>query len=628
MVPEHDLPSLFAWAQANRLALFPIPKWCKRPTGIVRSHATDWSFDAGQWRKWWDQNGGCNFGVACGPSRLIVADVDAVNGAAWRAEFLSWLGTWHPAPTAKTPTGGEHYYFRVPEGVDAMTLRQPDIIPGKINVRAGRGYVVAPGSVTDPAYDSGVKAAGKYGLCHAEIPFAPSKMLAHCAPDVTPAPRIEARDVALGPDGFPIDHVEHWAAKRRAKTITDKLAGAVPGALNVRLNDAAFALGKLVAEGVVDQGVAENMLWDAAAQAGIPRDEAKARSTVRSGMTSAARVGHPEPKSAIQALMAYDVPLASFPRPPRKPRSKGAVPDEPIVSLLLFEGDVTLLSGASGAGKTTFAASLAAASTTDIVDFNFGDIDAVSDVAARTGVWIFVSYEGAQYIERNIAAWYRGMGVTPTHPARLIPVGIDDGPLVGTKKREVFTREEHAKLVNDAIAQAKVDHPTLPIVVVIDNVSSAVENPIEPEQAGVFMRSMKSIASQGAAVLVLGHPTKNGSSPIYGSHLLNSLADIVGTLEVVHTGEGGWTQWIDFSKHRAGVTHRSLEIRSRKLLEPLMELPADWMPGNLRERARAREDLHLPYVRTIRCRLRSERKSAESGVVEQVTPKETEVVKL
>ena len=636
MVPVTDLPALFAWAAANRLALFPIPKYCKRPTGIVRSHALDWSFDPGQWRKWYDENGGCNFGVSCGPSKRLVVDIDTFDGQPYELEYAHWLDPENPQPptahtVVRTPAGGLHLYFVVPDAVDSLQLRQPDVIPGKINVRAGRGYVVAPWSVTDSEADPGVKRGGPYRFLTQDpvTIHAPVKLLEHCSPNRVDAPAIVARDVALDEQGLPVNKTERWAVERRANTILARLAAAMPGELNTRLNEAAFAMGKIVAEGMMAPGLAEFWLWDAAAKAGIPAGEAKARSTLRSGMTSAARVGHAEPKSALAQLLAFDLPAGVFSRPPRRPDMKSGIPQEPVVSLLVYEGDVTLLSGGSGAGKTTFAASLAAASTTDVPDFNFGDVmDGTSDVAARTGVWIFVSYEGAQYIDRNIAAWYKGMGVTPSHPQRFISIAMDDGPMVATQKRETKVEERQLTTIKTAVEQAQADFPNLPITVVVDNVTSAVENPVEVEQAGFFMRTMKLIARMGVAVLVLGHPTKNGSSPLYGSHLLFSLADIVGRLEVLRQPNGEWTQWVEFDKHRTGVTHRALEIKSRRLLEPLLQLPPDWMPGNARERARAIEDLHLPYVKTIRVRYKSEKESSKSGVVESVAPKAEATVKL
>ena len=631
MVPEQDLPKLFGWAEANRLALFPIPKFCKRPTGIVRSHATDWSRESSQWARWWLENNGCNFGVACGPSGVIVVDVDAPGGQSAIGVYVAWTGQpQRPQAQVWTPTNGEHFYYRVPEGFDPTRLRQPDIAPRQVNVRAGAGYVVAPFCFTDPLYDTGVKAQGRYQLLDANIPLAYTKLLEHCAPEPNAAP-IVASSMDLSADGYPLDDALRWAVKARVDATRARLLNAVPGERNNELNAAAFALGKIVAEGRLAEGAAQAILEEAGTRIGLPLEEI--RVTMRSGLRAAPRVGRAEPRTALQDLMecksfiAYDVPLASFPRP--VPRSKGVTPDEPIVSLLAFAGDVTLLSGGSGAGKTTFAASLAAASTTDVRHFNFGSFeDGLSDVACRTGVWIFVSYEGAQYIERNVAAWHAGMGVAASHPQRFVSIEMADGPMVGTKDRKVAAREEHAAQINQAIIQARIDYPDLPITVVVDNVTSAVENSIEPEQAGVFMRAMKAIASQGCAVVVLGHPTKNGASPIYGSHILFSIADIVGTLEVLKQDNGEWVQWIDFSKHRTGVTHRSLEIRSRRLGKPMMELPPEWMADNPRERARATEDLHLPYVRTIRVRLKSDKASAKSGVVEQVTTKAEAVVNL
>lgn len=660
MVPAVDLPHLFAWAQQHALALFPIPKFCKRPTGIVESHATGWSRDPGQWRRWWEDNAGCNFGVECGPSRIIVVDEDPpkiADGFAAGSLFSSWLGLPDSVilgATVRTPTGGFHYYFMT-TGIDSEALRQPDVLPKRINVRAGRGYVVSPWSCTDPAYDSGVKARGSYWILQGSFHSAPQKLLDHCAPhdgvslrkltnyqpgsgspigpeDIVYGPRPSALNSKLydnGPlRGLPIDPTARHGVIGRSEHSLRRLREAMPGERNVRLNDASFALGKLVAEGLLDEGRAEEMVWDAAAACGIPRDEAKARSTVRSGMRAAPRVGHAEPRSAMAELLAYDVPVAAFSRPVRRPRGDGVMPPEPVVSRLLFEGDVTVLSGGSGSGKTTFAASLAAASTTDVRHFQFGSFeDGLSDVACRTAVWIFVSYEGGQYITRNVAAWYKGMGIQAAHPKRFVSVVIEDGPLIGTVKREAFAREGHVKRINEALDAAMREHPELPVVVVIDNVTSAVENSIEPEQASMFMRTMKAIAAQGAAVLVLGHPTKDGASPVYGSHILFSIADIVGKLEVLRRDGPEWVQWLSFGKHRLAMNGECLEVRSRRLAAPLVDLPPGWLSDHPRERERAIRDLHLPYVRQIKVRPDADRQSASSGVVEHVTEKPAATMK-
>lgn len=632
MVPENDLPKLFAWARTKRLALFPIPKFCKRPTGIVRSHATDWSFDEQQWAKWWVENNGCNFGVACGPSKIIVADVDTLRGQPYDDAFASWArGDGAPVflgATVRTPTNGHHYYFRVVGETETDRMRQPDIAKGQVNTRAGRGYVVAPWSVTDPAYDPGVKAKGAYAILDDAIPLAPAKLLAHCAPDATGPGILPASNsaVELDPNGYPSDDATRWTVVSRVEEIRKRLKRAAHGERNSELNIAAFALGKLVAEGTLGPHVAEMILLEDGISIGLPLEEIRA--TGRSGLRSAPLVGRPDPKTALgdllncQNFIAWDIPLATMPRPVKQ-RSKSDLPDIPVVSFLLYEGDVTLLSGGASTGKTTFAASLAAASTTDVRHFNFGSFEeGLSDVYCRTGVWIFVSYEGAQYIERNLSAWYKGMGVQPSHPARFVLMSMDEGPLVGVKDRKAFAEQTQAARINAEITQARANWPGLPIVVVVDNVTSAVENPIEPEQAGIFMRTMKAIARQDVAVLVLGHPTKNGSSPIYGSHILSSLADIVGTLEVVRRDKGEWTQWIEFgAKHRAGLTHRTLEVRSRRLNEPLIELPKDYMEDHPLARARVIEDLHLPYVRTIREKRQTDKEAVKSGVIESVSPK-------
>jgi ABC-type ATPase involved in cell division len=634
MVPAEDVPKLFAWAQANGLALFPIPKFCKRPTGIVRSHAMDWSRDPWQWRRWYDENGGCNFGVACGPSRIVVVDIDTDGNFPYRREYDGWSDG-YGTPTVVTPTRGEHFYYRVGDEVDAASLRQPDIVPTKVNVRAGRGYVVSPWSVTDRQADAGVKANGQYLLNHmlpsGFWPIFPN-LLAHCAPERDDGARIVAtRDVPLADDGLPVDVNDRHYVIGKANVVLEPLRRAAPGERNDQLNRAAFAVGKIVAEGMLAEGAAEAMLWDAAAQCGIPRDEAKARSTVRSGMRAAPRVGRPEPRSAMAELLACDIPVLPFTRPtPFVPRQAGPLaPPEPLVERLLYEGEITLLSGGSGSGKTTLAASLAAASTTDVRDFQFGDFAAgSSDVLMRPCAWVFVSYEGGQHVDRNVAAWHKGVGVAARRPERFATMVVDDGPLVGSVKREAVVRQQQAEAINAAIDATAAACGGLPVVLVMDNATAAVEDSTDNVQVQLFMRSMRTIARRGVAILLLGHPPKGNSSAVYGSHVFFSLSDTVGVLEVLRREDGEWTQWVDFPKHRVSPNGKCIEVKSRRLLEPLIALPPDWGAGNERARERQIRDLHVPYARVIKVRNASDRQAAASGVVEQVSAKQSSSLKL
>jgi len=94
------------------------------------------------WRK-----AGHNVALNVGASKLIVVDIDAKGDALeawqlWCAKCAEWQMP-VAMPAWQTQSGGWHVLFRAPEGKE---LRQPDAVKGRINVRAGNGYVVCPPS--------------------------------------------------------------------------------------------------------------------------------------------------------------------------------------------------------------------------------------------------------------------------------------------------------------------------------------------------------------------------------------------------------------------------------------------------------------------------------------------------
>ena len=627
MITGEDAAKLFAWAQANDLALFPIPAWSKQPTGIVRSHATDWSKDISRWWEWYHHSGGCNFGVSCGPSRLVVVDEDA-GGAEKLREWFCSRG-FVPVATVITPSGGAHYYFRVPADIDSEALRQPNLCGKEVNVRAGHGYVVAPWSRTSPVIDSHVKAAGPYTLTGAPISAAPAALLEHCNP--------RASEPAHGPvagefdrDGWPLDAVAKAEAMRRVDGIVARLRTAVPGERNEKLNQACFDMGKLIREGKIEKWLAIEIVQEAGEGIGIPRDEAKAKSTIRSGMNAGAAIGYEEPQSALLQLLAAAVPLGA----PTPPVARSAPYDEndltpatPLVERLLYPGMITVLSGAPGSGKTTFLAALMAASVGDAKGYKFGDVSS-SDLALTPCCWLFMSFEGGKQIKRTTAAWHVGTGVEAKYPERIRVTSIDDGFLVGGDGRNPVVNAAQVKYFDEQIQDMERRFPGMPIILVIDNIISAVQNSMDIAQANLFMHTLKSFARRGVAVAVLAHPPKSGASTVFGSIVFSALGDITGEIEVLRVDDGEWIQWVEFGKHREGANGRCLEVRSKRIDRPLVPLPDSWCADNPAARARALHDLRVPYITTLRVREKHERESVASGVVKvtSVTPKpETEV---
>jgi hypothetical protein len=134
------------WYARHGFAVFPLRPLSKIPliskSAGGRGHL-DGTTDIAKIERWWKRYPKANIGIACFLSGIVVIDVDPRNGG---DDTLATLEREHgplpPTWTVLTPSGGQHYYYRVPDGfdTDAATLG-----PG-IDLK-WRGYVVAPPSV-------------------------------------------------------------------------------------------------------------------------------------------------------------------------------------------------------------------------------------------------------------------------------------------------------------------------------------------------------------------------------------------------------------------------------------------------------------------------------------------------
>jgi hypothetical protein len=203
-------------------------------------------------------------GIACGPSRLVVVDLDqpkpgqtppeewrrpgitcGADVLADRTEAAGQLYPWN-THTVVTGRGGEHLYFTAPTGAD---LRNTQARLGwLVDTRGCGGYVVGAGSTA---------AGRRYRTAH----------------DITPAPLPEWLTDALKPTPAPAAitaPIQLDTARRSSyldaaiRAETDRVATATEGERNHALYLAATALGQLVAGGSLSELDVRAVLTDAA----------------------------------------------------------------------------------------------------------------------------------------------------------------------------------------------------------------------------------------------------------------------------------------------------------------------------------------------------------------------------
>jgi hypothetical protein len=266
--------------------VFPCAPGAKRPA--LRENWQDLATtDTDRIRSWWARQP-FNIGIACGPSGLVVIDLDVahdgragLDGPVSGADALERLSRAHGQRypggtyTVDTPSGGTHLYFTAP----ATPVRNSAGRLGPlIDVRADGGYVVGDGSrIGGRAYTA------RGGVLPLALPL----------PDWIA--RLLTEEPALPETARPLPVLDRAQGRAYAlaafREETRRVAQAPVGTRNDTLNRAAFSLGQLVAAGLIPPLPVMTGLADAAARAGLPEDEA--RRTIRSGMAAGARKPRP-----------------------------------------------------------------------------------------------------------------------------------------------------------------------------------------------------------------------------------------------------------------------------------------------------------------------------------------------
>jgi len=271
--------------------VFPLIPRGKRPA--VKQWEERATTDPDRIRRCWTA-GQYNIGIACGPSELVVVDLDVpkhpddVPPPAWAehgvrdgADVLRIVCERAGQPyvptdtfTVRTRSGGTQLYYRAPADIELHNTQgeSGNGLGWKVDTRGKGGLVVAAGSFVHPA-------AYTVAVDREPAPL-PEWLGARLTPAPLP-PQQPVRVLVRGQD-------------RRSKFLTAAVGGEVQRVLtsgsdqhNTALYLAAVALGQLVAGGELTEAEATGPLAGAARQVGQkPGETAR---TIASGLKAGAR---------------------------------------------------------------------------------------------------------------------------------------------------------------------------------------------------------------------------------------------------------------------------------------------------------------------------------------------------
>ena len=271
------------------------------PCGTDKRAKVKWraasTTDAEQIAKWWRQWPDALPGIDLAKSGHIVVDGDrhqaGIDGvAAVEKLFAERALNVAAVPTVITPSDGRHYWFKQRDG-KPLGNSDKAIRDAGINIRGNGGYVICPGAqLPDGRRYSWDKATINLfaALREDTVPVLPQWFVELLQPKPKPvsvASIYGLNDKRHRP--YAAAALDGWA---------NKVAAAPEGTRNNTLNDAAFAMGTMIAPGWIERAVVEQRLHAAATAAGLTHDEIIA--TLASGISAGLKKSHAEPEDRPQ----------------------------------------------------------------------------------------------------------------------------------------------------------------------------------------------------------------------------------------------------------------------------------------------------------------------------------------
>lgn len=469
--------------------VFPIAAGLKAPP-LVRNWPQVASSDHGQYSIDFAVGpADANIGIHC--AGFLVIDVDVKKDG---DESLVFLQIQHddlpPTLTTRTPSGGRHLFYRLPEGHPGVK-NGVDVLGKGLDIRSTNGYVVAPGSRVP---------AGEYRFENPEQPIADApEWLVHLCGVYTPRERTGIVNVPDAPESVVATATE-WL---RIADRSVKGAGGDETAYKVacRLRDFGLSY-EQACDAMRSEAWSYGCGW---------RDGRLEEKPIRSAYRYA--TGEAGSKGVVPEM--FDIvenptPDIENTTPARKPRpgpqrlldfaSEEYRGPGYLVKGLLNRESYALEYGSPGAGKTFVALDIAYSVAAGLEWM---------DHRVHQGPVLYLAYEGAGGMRKRAKALRQRYG-------------NDDVPLymmaADFNLREKTGRQELGAVIATL--------PAKPVLIVIDTFAHALcggdEN--SAQDVGAFNAGVQALIEHTkACVLVLHHPGKAGNGARGSSALLGAV---------------------------------------------------------------------------------------------------------